>query len=215
MFKQSESIAKLAAALLKAQSELGAVTENATNPFLKSKYADLGEHINTIKPVFEKNGLVITQFPTGGSGEIGVTTILIHESGEWLQSSAVIPIEKEAGNSKAQTAGKAISYLRRYSLAAVANVYSGDDNDGNIGMKDRQRKTKPPKRSPQGQTTKAPQGQKAKKDQDQTMTKQDYFNIAYGTYKVDPELALSCEKEGNGDYNKALDVLLTQIPQGV
>jgi len=132
MISQSESIKNLAAALLKAQAELGAITENATNPFFKKSYADLGEHIRTIKPAFQKNGLVITQFVSGSNDEIGVTTMLMHESGEWLKSTAVIQMEQEKGNSKAQTAGKAISYLRRYALAAVANVYSGDDNDGNI-----------------------------------------------------------------------------------
>lgn len=135
MIEQSESIKNLAEALLKAQSELGGVSENSENHFLKKKYADLGEHIKTIKPAFEKFGLVITQFIDGYSDEVGITTMLMHTSGEWLKSTARIPLEQEKGISKAQTAGKAISYLRRYALAAVANVYSGDDNDGNAEIK--------------------------------------------------------------------------------
>lgn len=145
MIEQSDGIKNLAVALLKAQAELGAVAENATNPFFKSNYADLGEHIKTIKPVFTKHGLAVTQFVTGSDNEMGVTTMLIHESGEWLRDTATIPLEEEKGNSKAQTAGKAISYLRRYMLAAVANVYSGDDNDGNIVQpkQEKPKQTKP------------------------------------------------------------------------
>lgn len=132
MIEQSDSIKNLGEALLNAQGDLKGIAENATNPFFNKRYADLGSHIQTIKPIFKKYGLVVTQFPTGGDNEIGITTLLIHpESGEYLKSTATIPMEKEAGNSKAQTAGKTISYLRRYALAALANVYSGDDNDGN------------------------------------------------------------------------------------
>jgi len=133
MFEHSESIKNISLALLWAQDKLGGVSENANNPFFHSKYADLGEHIKTIKPVFSECGLVMTQFPICGNGEVGVMTMVVHpESGEWMKSTALLPLEDEKGNSKAQTAGKIISYLRRYMQAAIANVYAGDDNDGNI-----------------------------------------------------------------------------------
>jgi len=133
MFETSESIKNISLALLKAQDELDLVSENSVNPFFRSKYADLGEHIKTIKPVFSENGLVLTQFPIGEDGNVGVTTIVIHpESGEWMKSTVSVTVDDEKGSSKAQTAGKIISYFRRYMLAAIANVYSGDDNDGNV-----------------------------------------------------------------------------------
>jgi len=116
----------LAKALVNAQSQMKAVAMNATNPFYKSKYADLGSVIETAKPVLKANGLAVSQLVVGGSGQVGITTMLIHESGESISSTVTIPIE---GNNIAQEAGKAITYLRRYALASILGMYADEDTD--------------------------------------------------------------------------------------
>ena len=127
---QSESITKLAAALAKAQGEFPAVAFNATNPFLKNKYADLGAVIQAARPVLAKHDLAVSQMTTSVPGEVGVTTMLMHSSGEWLQSTVTLPLGEERGKSLAQMAGSVITYLRRYSLAAMLGMYADEDNDG-------------------------------------------------------------------------------------
>lgn len=125
---------KIYPALIKAQAEVKNVEFNATNPFFKSKYADLGSHIETIKPAFEKFGLgivqqVISHSLLNNEMQLGVRTTVVHESGQYIESEVCLPIK--GGPKAAQEAGAIITYLRRYSLGAIANVYSGGDVDGN------------------------------------------------------------------------------------
>lgn len=124
--KQSETIANLAAAMAAAQSEMGAAIKGASNPFFKSKYADLGSVIQAIKAPFAAHGLSYVQFPVSGESSVGVTTRLMHSSGEWLQQDYFIPL----GKMDAQAAGSAITYARRYALQAIAGIPAEDD-DGN------------------------------------------------------------------------------------
>jgi hypothetical protein len=123
---QSESIKNLAAAMAAAQSEMGAAIKGASNPFFKSKYADLGSVIEAIKPHFAANGLSYVQFPVSGESSVGVTTRLMHSSGEWLEQDYFIPL----GKMDAQAAGSAITYARRYALQSIAGIPAEDD-DGN------------------------------------------------------------------------------------
>ena len=127
---KSESITKLAGALSKAQAEMPVVKMNAKNPFLKSKYADLGSVIETSRLTLAKYGLSVSQFPSSVGEQIGVTTILMHESGEYLEESIFIPTEDKKGLSIAQSAGLVISYLRRYGWASVLGLYADEDTDG-------------------------------------------------------------------------------------
>ena len=129
--RKSESIVALSKALAAFQGEMPAVQMNAVNPFLKNKYADLGAIIETAKPIMHKHGLSVSQLATSNDGTIGVETMLMHESGEWIASSMELPIEQERGKSTAQVAGSIITYLRRYSLSAVLGVYADEDTDGN------------------------------------------------------------------------------------
>ena len=132
---KSESITKLAGALSKAQAEMPVVKMNAKNPFLKSKYADLGSVIETSRPTLAKFGLSVSQFPSSVGEQIGVTTILMHESGEYLEESIFIPTEEKKGLSIAQSAGLVISYLRRYGWASVLGLYADEDTDGHAENK--------------------------------------------------------------------------------
>jgi hypothetical protein len=129
MLTKSESIKNLALALSKAQEEMPPVLMDSVNPFYKSKYASLGAVIQGSRAVLAKNGLSISQFPTSQDGAIGVTTILMHVSGEWLTDSMLIETADNAKN-PAQEAGITISYLRRYSWAAILGLYTEEDTDG-------------------------------------------------------------------------------------
>jgi hypothetical protein len=124
--EKSESIKNIAGAMCKAQSEMGGAHKGANNPFFKSKYADLSEVIKVVKEPFANNGLSFVQFPINDCDKIGVETILMHESGEWLSNSFTVKASKQ----DAQGAGSVITYCKRYGLQAVAGIPSEDD-DGN------------------------------------------------------------------------------------
>lgn len=115
----------------KAQSEMGGAHKAENNPFFKSKYADLKAVVKAVKEPFASNGLSYVQFPIEENGRIGVETILMHTSGEWLSNSFTVQLSKQ----DAQGAGSAITYCRRYGLQAVAGIPS-DDDDGNAASKE-------------------------------------------------------------------------------
>ena len=116
--------------MCKAQSAMGGAHKGANNPFFKSKYADLGEVVKAVKEPFAANGLSYVQFPINDGDRIGVETILMHDSGEWLMNSFTVKATKQ----DAQGAGSVITYCRRYGLQAVAGIPSEDD-DGNGAAK--------------------------------------------------------------------------------
>ena len=87
---KSDDIKDLAAALCKAQSEMGGASKDANNPFFKSKYADLSSVIRAVKQPFADNGLSYSQLPISKDGLVGVTTILMHNSGQWLSSDLLL-----------------------------------------------------------------------------------------------------------------------------
>jgi len=123
--EQSESITELSKALCKCQSDLKPVTKKAVNPFYGSKYADLSTVIEAVRRPLSDNGLSVVQFPVSN----GVTTILLHTSGEWMRGFCPMPSLKEGP----QARGSSISYARRYSLMSVLGL-PADDDDGNIAM---------------------------------------------------------------------------------
>jgi len=173
---KSESITHLATALAKAQAEMPVAVMDATNPFLKNKYATLGSVITASRPVLAKHKLSLVQFPiseirdltrdtphpasgqpnlglavlpraekgivaergtNGGHGVprptteyIGVESILTHESGEFIADRILISLTEEKGKSRVQAAGSVLTYLRRYSWAAILGMYADEDADG-------------------------------------------------------------------------------------
>ena len=122
----SESIKNIAEAMSKAQSEMGGAVKDANNPFFKSKYADLSAVVRAVKEPFANNGLSYVQFPINDGDKIGVETILMHKSGEYLSELFTVKASKQ----DAQGAGSVITYCRRYGLQAIAGIPSEDD-DGN------------------------------------------------------------------------------------
>ena len=124
----SESIGNIAAALVKAQAAIKPVHKTSTNPFFHSKYANLETVSEACMSALGANGIAVVQSPSGGDGAtVGITTMLLHTSGEWLCETAVYPLAK----SDPQGVGSAITYGRRYGLAAMVGLVSDEDDDGN------------------------------------------------------------------------------------
>lgn len=126
MMNKSESIKEIATALCKAQGEMAKAHKKSENPHFKSKYANLSEVLTCVKDAFSDNDLSFTQMPSFDGGVAYVETLLMHTSGEWISSTAGSPISKQ----NPQGIGDAVTYLRRYSLAAIAGLGQEDD-DGN------------------------------------------------------------------------------------
>ncbi|MDD5065364.1 MAG: ERF family protein [Phycisphaerae bacterium] len=124
---KSESINELATALVKAQEEIKHAPMLNENPYFKSKYANLPTVIDTAKPILCKYGLAVVQTVGGMDGEIDVATILMHTSGQWISNTISFKPQKPG----IQDAGAVITYLRRYSYAAIVGTASEEDDDGN------------------------------------------------------------------------------------
>ena len=127
--KQSESIANLALSLSIVQGKLTHAKKDSANPFFKSKYADLESVWDSCRELLAGNGLAIMQFPGTYSDldkSMSLTTMLTHSSGEYISQEMSVPVTK----ADAQGAGSALTYMRRYALAAVVGVVQADD-DGN------------------------------------------------------------------------------------
>jgi hypothetical protein len=120
---KSESIIELAKALVKFHSVMGKVSKDAANPFFKNKYASLSNIIEAVTKPLNDNGLSILQLPSIE----GLTTLLLHESGEWISSVSATPV-KDATDP--QKLGSAITYARRYALGAILSLNIDEDDDG-------------------------------------------------------------------------------------
>lgn len=126
--KRSEDITELTKALVKFNSEVSKITKDASNPYFKNNYATLDQIVEEIRPLLTKNGLAIMQFPSGDGNTVSVTTLLIHESGQWIESE---PINMKPVKNDPQAVGSCITYARRYSLQAFLSLNTGEDDDGN------------------------------------------------------------------------------------
>ncbi len=123
---KSDSIKNIAVSMCEVQAEMESASKNKDNPFYNSSYADLSEVLRCIKAVLPSKNLSFMQMPSFENGVVSVETIVMHTSGEWISSVSSSPISK----SNPQGVGDAITYLRRYSLAAIFGL-SQDDDDGN------------------------------------------------------------------------------------
>lgn len=128
MCKKSETISKLAIALVKAQSEITSVSKDGANPHFKSKYATLDNIIDETRPVLAKHGLAILQMPGGDGENVIMRTMLMHESGEWLETEPLVmrPVKNDP-----QGMGSCITYARRYSYSSLLSISTDEDDDGN------------------------------------------------------------------------------------
>ncbi|MCC2347105.1 ERF family protein [Bacillus anthracis] len=125
---KSDTITELAKALVRFNSEVNKIAKDADNPFFKNNYATLDTIIDEIRPILSKHGLSIMQIPSGDGQNVTLKTLLLHESGEWLESDELTmkPVKNDP-----QAVGSCITYARRYSLAAFLSLNTGEDDDGN------------------------------------------------------------------------------------
>jgi hypothetical protein len=124
MIETSENIADISAAFVLAQAGISTVHKGADNPYFGSKYADLAAVREAIIPHLNQNGISVIQSPGYSSGVVTLTTRLLHVSGQWIQSTAGARPAKD----DPQGYGSTVTYLRRYSLAAVAGLAQADDD---------------------------------------------------------------------------------------
>lgn len=122
--RMSSTVGKLAEALSKAQGQIRGALKDSSNPFFKSKYADLASVLEAFREPFSSNGLALVQIPGNSPTGVAVETILMHSSGEWV--SGVISVKPAKDD--AQGLGSVITYLRRYSAAAFSGVAQIDDD---------------------------------------------------------------------------------------
>ncbi len=124
----NKSQQQYSAALVAAIGELTNVPKTAANPYFKSKYAPLDAIIDATRPILAKHGLAVMQQPLFMEGTAGVETTIIHKEGHSTTTTLLLPLKDQSP----QGVGSAITYARRYALAAVLGIASEDDDDGNV-----------------------------------------------------------------------------------
>lgn len=125
----SEGLGKFAAAMAKAQGDMGSALKSSRNPHFKSMFADLASVVDAVRGPLSANGIAFVQMPTSDGNTVSVTTRLIHASGEWLQCTLSATPRK----SDPQSVGSVVTYLKRYTLQAMCGIPSADD-DGEGSM---------------------------------------------------------------------------------
>lgn len=123
--RASKDTDKIDAALAKAQAKIKAAKRNATNPHFKSRFADLESVVEACGSALAESGIARIQAPsTGSDGSVVVTTRLSH-AGQFYEAD----LSTKPQQSGPQAVGSVITYLKRYGLAAMAGVPTGDDDD--------------------------------------------------------------------------------------
>lgn len=135
---QSDSIAELMPALVKARGEFAAAIKDAQNPHLRNKYASLSSVIDAVAPALADNGLIVVQ-PTmvDDAGEMRVQTRVYHASGQYIGCEYPVHVPEGAKN-RHQAEGSALTYARRYSLLSLVCI-APEDDDGEASAPSRRR----------------------------------------------------------------------------
>jgi len=159
---KSEQINELATALAKAQGAMTFASKDTTNPFYGKKYADLANVLEALRKPLSENSLSIVQGPEHSTDHstVSVTTLLMHASGQWIETVLTLPVVREKKGegfviaNDPQAVGSAITYARRYAAAAMAGITQDDDDANSASGKPQQ----PPKQKiePKNGNGKAP-----------------------------------------------------------
>lgn len=128
---KSEQINELALALSNAQKKFEHARKDATNKFFSASYATLKEVIDATRDILAENGLSISQFPVSLDGKAGCENLLIHSSGQFIESTLLLAVKDQS----AQGMGSAITYARRYSWASICGISSELDDDAECDRK--------------------------------------------------------------------------------
>lgn len=143
----SKDMAVLAKKLLESQKEIKHAIKDSKNPHLKNRYASLNAVLDEVKPILNKNGIVLAQsvMPCSTLG-MSASTIVVStkfidsDTGEILCDTLPVPIKHKFSKEgvdlgpDAQELGSAITYGRRYGLLAMCAIASEDD-DGEMATR--------------------------------------------------------------------------------
>ena len=122
----SDSIDQIAKALSAAQGMIQGASKNSENPHYGHNYADLASVWDACRDALSKNNLAVFQTTRRTTQGIVLVTRLVHSSGQWVQGELPInPVKNDP-----QGIGSCLTYMRRYSLAAMVGV-APEDDDGN------------------------------------------------------------------------------------
>ncbi|HLA60937.1 MAG TPA: ERF family protein [Nitrospiraceae bacterium] len=124
MTETTIDIGKLAGALAKAQGSITGALKDSSNPFFKSKYADLAACWDACRKPLSENGLAVIQTTEIRADFVTIVTLLAHESGEWIRSR--LPMKPK--DFSPQAVGSTMTYARRYALAAMVGLAQVDDD---------------------------------------------------------------------------------------
>jgi hypothetical protein len=128
VLRKSEQLNDLAKALAAAQGMMEAAKKDKNNPAFgkASKYADLASIWDAVREPLAKNGLSVVQLPfTDEQGRVNMSTLLMHSSGQWIETSyCLLPTKQDP-----QGYGSAITYMKRYALTGMG--VAPEDDDGN------------------------------------------------------------------------------------
>src|SRR3977135_3261389 len=138
MHRSSESIGAIAAALAKAQGELTnpekLLTATIRSPFPREgdrtfRYASLASGLDIVRKSLGQHEIATVQTTAidEGSGQIRLTTLLAHASGEWISSDWPVCLISETATPHRM--GAALTYARRYALFALVGIAGEDDLD--------------------------------------------------------------------------------------
>lgn len=131
---RSDSIARLAVALAKAQGSIEGAAKTSLNPHFGSRYADLAATWDACRSALAANEIAVVQSPSTDGNLVRMTTLLLHGSGEWVESD---PLQVQARDAAPQAVGSCLTYLRRYQLASMAGVAPEDDDAEAASGRDR------------------------------------------------------------------------------
>lgn len=127
MIQSSEKIEAISKALVAFHGKIGKIAKDQTNPYFNSKYAGLSSILAAVNPTLQACGLSIMQMPTD---EDELITLLVHESGQFIGSKMKMSLAKR----DPQAQGSAITYARRYAIAAILSLSFDEDDDANAAM---------------------------------------------------------------------------------
>src|ERR1700727_1008365 len=134
----SETIGAIAGALAKAQAEIAnpekSLTATIRSPFPREadrrfRYASLAAGLDIVRKSLGQHEIATIQTTAidRDSGQIRLTTLLAHASGEWISSDwPVCPVSETA---TPQRMGAALTYARRYALFTLVGIAGEDDLD--------------------------------------------------------------------------------------
>lgn len=124
--RTSPELNALAKAMSAAQGEFEGAKKDSVNPHFKSKYADLASAWDACRSILPKHGLSFIQAPEVFDGAVVIKSVLLHESGQWMESE--LPLYPR--DQSIQSFGSAITYGRRYAMMAMLGL-APEDDDGN------------------------------------------------------------------------------------